>query len=294
MVLLIKIVQKKQGGIFLIQAKKIWRGIYPPVLYSIGLQGASLLFSYFLLAFCTASASGETAVNTVRSQASYLIGQTSNYLYMVVASIAILIMTYRYWSDRQKSEKTHRFSWGIFPLLLVIPTAIASCVFFNLLFSILPLYEWFPLPHSSSTASSPYWQELLVTCIIAPIAEELAFRVLCFRRLRNTISFWPAALISSIIFGVAHLNISQGIYAFCLGMITAWLYERSQNLWVTILFHITANLSSNFVMGAIPDNLILGWMITICTAVGTLLLLLLYLFQHHIERRIPRKHTLWN
>ena len=56
--------------------------------------------------------------------------------------------------------------------------------------------------------------------------------------------FWPAALISAVLFGLYHGNLLQGVYAFLLGLVLAWLYERFQTLAAPWLFHAAANMTS--------------------------------------------------
>ena len=80
--------------------------------------------------------------------------------------------------------------------------------------------------------------------ILAPIAEELVFRGLVFRRMKNYTSFWPAALVSSALFGLYHMNLAQGIYAFIFGIVLCEVYRRFNHLLAPILLHFAANVLS--------------------------------------------------
>ena len=73
---------------------------------------------------------------------------------------------------------------------------------------------------------------ILAVCIVGPIAEELVFRGMIFGKLRRAFSFWPAAIISGIMFGVFHMNIMQGVYASVLGVLLAYVYEKTDYLWI--------------------------------------------------------------
>ncbi|HIG05488.1 MAG TPA: CPBP family intramembrane metalloprotease [Planctomycetes bacterium] len=75
--------------------------------------------------------------------------------------------------------------------------------------------------------------------VIAPCTEEVLFRGLLFRYLRDRNGFIPAALISSMLFGLLH-DSSSGPVAV-LGFLLAWLYQRSGNLWLSILLHSMFN-----------------------------------------------------
>ena len=80
--------------------------------------------------------------------------------------------------------------------------------------------------------------------IAAPISEELFFRGFLFGGLRNRISFWPAALISGVIFGSIHLvgGSSEVIPPLAVfGVLLAWLYERTGSLGPPIMMHALQN-----------------------------------------------------
>lgn len=80
--------------------------------------------------------------------------------------------------------------------------------------------------------------------IVTPVVEELIFRGLVFRRMKEYTSFWPAAIVSSLLFGLYHMNLIQGIYAFLFGLILCLLYDRYANLAAAIMVHFGANLLS--------------------------------------------------
>ncbi len=82
---------------------------------------------------------------------------------------------------------------------------------------------------------------LLYGGFLVPLTEELLFRGLLFRWLRQRLDFWPAALISAALFGVAHGTADKAVIAGLLGLPLAWLYERSRSLAPAILLHQTYN-----------------------------------------------------
>lgn len=85
---------------------------------------------------------------------------------------------------------------------------------------------------------------ILRALILAPVAEELCFRGLVFRRMKEYTSFWPAAILSSALFGLYHMNLGQGIYAFLFGILLAFMYDRFQHLLAPVLMHFAANALS--------------------------------------------------
>lgn len=77
--------------------------------------------------------------------------------------------------------------------------------------------------------------------VIVPFAEELYFRGVLYRWLRQRWGVWLAALASSLVFGAVHGDVPIAGAAFFLGVVLAWVYERSQSLWPAVLIHIINN-----------------------------------------------------
>lgn len=92
---------------------------------------------------------------------------------------------------------------------------------------------------------------LMIFCvgIFGPLVEEVLFRGMVFGKLRRAFSFWPAALISSAIFGLYHMNLVQGIYAGVFGLILAYVFEKTETIWGCYLLHAFFNLSSYIIEG---------------------------------------------
>ncbi len=82
---------------------------------------------------------------------------------------------------------------------------------------------------------------LLYGGFLVPLTEELLFRGLLFRWLRQRLDFWPAAFISAAVFGIAHGSADKAVIAGVLGLPLAWLYEKSRSLAPAILLHQTYN-----------------------------------------------------
>lgn len=88
----------------------------------------------------------------------------------------------------------------------------------------------------------PAWATLFIVAVWAPLAEEIVFRAMIFRTLRKGFAFWPAAVLSGIAFGVYHMNLIQGVYASLLGILLAYIYEKTNSLLGVYLFHLSFNL----------------------------------------------------
>lgn len=79
--------------------------------------------------------------------------------------------------------------------------------------------------------------------VFAPIFEEIVFRGILFGTLRRRFSFLQAALISAVVFALAHGYGVLGLVSVgTSGVIWAWGYERTRSLVPGVLAHFLNNL----------------------------------------------------
>lgn len=107
-----------------------------------------------------------------------------------------------------------------------------------------PLFETLFVSYDE-TISSLFSTDIIIVAvyvvILAPIIEELMLRGILFGRLRQGIPFVAANILQAAVFGIYHWNIIQGIYAFALGLLLGYIYERTRTLLAPILVHIFIN-----------------------------------------------------
>jgi membrane protease YdiL (CAAX protease family) len=102
------------------------------------------------------------------------------------------------------------------------------------------------LPQHLNTAESI--ASVVLAVLVAPVAEELYFRGILFRSLRDRHGFWLGAIVSGLIFGAVHyvpapwqdFMLLQSIMVFT-GIALAWIYERRGNLVADIAAHMAFN-----------------------------------------------------
>lgn len=89
-----------------------------------------------------------------------------------------------------------------------------------------------------------------IVCVCAPLAEEFLFRGYVFGALRSN-GFWPAALLTGLMFGLVHVLGSPIAFILPLaglGALLCWIRERTGSLYPGIALHCINNtlaLSSN-------------------------------------------------
>jgi membrane protease YdiL (CAAX protease family) len=127
---------------------------------------------------------------------------------------------------------------------LIVLTVVAN-IFFELSILDLPFYhnifpeEWAELLEDDMQMTLPLY---LDACLLAPIAEEIAFRgVFLGGLLRMQCNPWLAILISTIIFSIMHMSPMMFLNVTIAGFIFGWLFWRTKSLVPGIIAHITCN-----------------------------------------------------
>lgn len=104
---------------------------------------------------------------------------------------------------------------------------------------------------SGQITSVPLWGMLLGIAVYGPFAEELAFRGVIYQGYRQQENKWKALLLSSLLFGLMHMNLNQACYAFVMGVALALLVEASGSMWPAFVFHFCVNGLSTVLMFAV-------------------------------------------
>ena len=92
-----------------------------------------------------------------------------------------------------------------------------------------------------SSVSEHVWSSLFLLVLVAPVTEEVMFRGLILRAFLQRFRGGVAFLLSSILFGLVHLNPWQFVSAFALGLMFAWYYARTRSLVPCLIGHALAN-----------------------------------------------------
>lgn len=167
----------------------------------------------------------------------------------VAALITIPIMLWFFHSDRVKERKRGVIPNRKAPLwkyTVGLLMALALSLGLNNLILIGNLSEMSESYQATMEAfySSPLVVQIVVLAVLVPMSEELVFRGLLFKRLRERATYMQAALYSAVVFGLMHVNMVQMLYGFILGMMLAYLYEKYGSVKAPIAAHMAMNLLS--------------------------------------------------
>jgi uncharacterized protein len=100
-------------------------------------------------------------------------------------------------------------------------------------------------PAILASFANPYTAALafVIVGFLVPLAEEIFFRGVLYRWLRDRWGRNTGIIVSSMIFGALHFELTSAISAFVYGLALAWIYERLHSLWASTLVHALNNIT---------------------------------------------------
>ena len=175
-----------------------------------------------------------------------LLRQVMSYQAQITAAAALgtLIMTVILFRKDRQLEVTYNIpQWKKAPVSKYWPVAvmgIVGCIGVTCLSAMVQLVLYDPQYQDATAAvySSSFPVELICLGIISPVAEEMMFRGVMFRRYRENRGFFYSALWSSVFFALMHTNMIQLVYSFLLGILLSYLYEKFGSVKAPVFLHI--------------------------------------------------------
>ncbi len=211
----------------------IWDILYPSVFMLLAVFAVTIIVSVI-----AALITGENSMDSSTMRQVPLIASAAFYVFAVISQRKqFLLDEMRFGADRKAVNPAVPAA--------AVPAAMALADLFECLIAKLGLYELFP--QYESVAVQTFQSQnivllLLTTAVLAPVAEEMMFRGMTYRRARHWIGQKKAVILSAFLFGLYHMNGVQFVYAMLLGIFLAWLYEHSETLIVPIVCHGAANV----------------------------------------------------
>ena len=83
---------------------------------------------------------------------------------------------------------------------------------------------------------------LIYIAIIGPISEELIFRGVLFNKTKKALPLFLANVQQAFLFGLYHMNIIQGVYAFIIGMVLGSVCYGFKSIYPAIILHVIINI----------------------------------------------------
>ncbi len=131
--------------------------------------------------------------------------------------------------------------------------------------------------------------------LIAPVFEEVLFRGGLLNSLKKH-GNWFAVIVSGLLFGLAHVNIAQMLYATALGIMLGMMYVRAGSVVPCIIAHICINffgitIATFYGAGNMGVLAILGLLVVAAVITG-IVLLIITLAKHRDKLRLETSSSL--
>jgi membrane protease YdiL (CAAX protease family) len=118
----------------------------------------------------------------------------------------------------------------------------------NLLNYILPMPDFLQDIFNSMLANEYIILSIILVGIIPAFVEEMFFRGIILGGFKENYSQKKAIIMSSLLFGIIHLNPWQFVTAFIIGLISAWICLQTRSILPSIYMHLFNNMLSVLVM----------------------------------------------
>jgi CAAX protease family protein len=126
----------------------------------------------------------------------------------------------------------------------IIVYFITSAIFLYIATKLIPSFnqgQTQDIPFKNLVQNYQYFLAFITLVVIAPLAEETLFRGYLYGKLRKFRSVWASTLITSILFGIVHLQWNVGVDVFALSIVMCTLREISGTIWPGVLMHMMKN-----------------------------------------------------
>ena len=206
------------------------------------------------------------------------------YLYMILSTLALIILLTA-WVFSTGSEFSILANNVLSELVILIP-AIATILYCgdrlrvvipfkrikisSALLTVLYVVMLFPLVTFINSVSMlfvdntvvglsdqilgmPMWQMFLSIGIFGPFVEEVVFRGVFLQSYQRTGMIIASMILSSILFGLMHMNFNQFAYGAVMGLMLALLVEATGSVLTSFIAHATFNSIEVILMYATSD-----------------------------------------
>lgn len=176
---------------------------------------------------------------------------TASFIFAVADALCGLGLVWYYL--RRYHASWRDVGWRKFNVLKTIGYFVAALIVFilavNLAFFII---SWlFPTFNAAQPQTNEFTQAsgnsagrqlgLIALVLLPPIVEETVFRGFIFPALSKRGGVVVGAVLTSLLFGLAHLQYNVSIYTLVLSLILCFMYYRLRSIWPGIFLHMINN-----------------------------------------------------
>lgn len=173
----------------------------------------------------------------------------------IIAFLIVLYLLRNEISERNRAVQSSRSVAVFWAIIGVFMAMFAQSIAANI-----ELYVFGIKPGSENTEEIIELVKLtplliIVTSIIGPILEEIIFRKIIFGTLYKKYNFWIAAIISSVIFALVHMEPIHILLYSAVGLTFAYLYIKTNRILVPIIAHVSMNTFVVLIQTLFADDL---------------------------------------
>ncbi|ACB51805.1 unknown [Crocosphaera subtropica ATCC 51142] len=252
---LVQLAVKKESSILAIDERFKWKTPWTLEIPWQVLVVGFLFFGQIVLPILVSFLNIDLTELTLRGKAFYVLG---SYVAMSVGGIGVLYLSIKPFLPLPKdwfnfNWLSNWIVWGVGGYLVALPLVV--------IISLINQNIWDGQGGSNPLLSLALeGQDIVVLAIFyftaaiaAPVYEEIMFRGFLLPSLTRYLPLWGAIGLSSVVFAVAHLNLSEVLPLTILGMVLGVVYTKSRNLLSSMLLHSLWNsgtLISLFLLGS--------------------------------------------
>lgn len=240
---------------------RLWNMISPPALYMFIQMGVELAVALITIIYENVKMYKTYGMindaQAVTEKVQQMTEVNASYITVASAVMAVIFFGRMYLKERNSFLKENNKEINIFAMIsfgVMLSMAAGSILSAMNIDNIYGSYE----KTSSLLLNGNIVYRLFALGVITPAAEEIIFRGLVFNRVKKQYGSLYGIVVSSLMFGVFHFNLVQGLYAFIIGMAFAYCYELTGDLKVPVYMHMSINvltvLSDYYGLNSITDG----------------------------------------
>ena len=228
--------------------RRIWRILYPPLIF-IGIQFVILIIAG--IAYAMYLAIGESAGIISYSDTWTIIEETINFLtghsmlFLLFSDLACFAILFPVWRKTRARLESYKNNNSAVICILIVGFFAAFNIVQTVIFSLTDVIRYFPSYEEAAEmlVTDSFVVQLLAIGIVAPMIEEVIFRAILINRMK-WMPVWTSVLVQSALFGIVHMNLFQGLYAFIAGILLGLVYVKFKSLPLVMAGHMAYNLAS--------------------------------------------------
>lgn len=245
---------------------EMFKAIIPIFVALLIMFGASIIITFAaagvrtLIELLKPGKNGQQVGTVIRDSINVIVNNTQLSYTISFVAMLVCIIYFSKWYRRINtvSINNNQVKYSLSSTGVIVLLGIGCQVFVSATLTLIqPLLERLFVEYGETIDSIFSGNPIIVALYVVavgPIGEELIFRGVMLSKLKSTVPFLWANIIQALVFGIYHMDVIQGIYAFCMGIILGFVCHRMNSLFASILLHIIINLCGYLlgVIGGVP------------------------------------------